>query len=99
MSKYVSQNPRPIYYKRAKFVIAISPRQKIVNKLSRTHFFLLCLQGNGLRSSQDMTFIQNSREMHRKTNDIDSPEDSYTFKNGISQVARGECVLCSDCCV
>ena len=58
--------------------------QKIVNKLSRTHIFSLCLQENGLRSSQDTTVIQNSHEMHRKTNDIDSPEDSYTFKNGIS---------------
>ena len=31
-----------------------------------------------------MTVIQNSREMHRGTNDIDSPENSYTFKNGTS---------------
>ena len=58
--------------------------QKIINELSRTRIFSLCLQGNGFRSSQDMTVIQNSREMHRKTNDIDSPEDSYSFKNGIS---------------
>ena len=34
---------------------------------------------------------KNSREMHRWTNDIDSPEDFYTFENVIS--------LCSDCCM